>query len=451
MPTRRRASYNADTNQFLGRGGREFTPEAFRTRRPHQYQAWADTNRPEATYLADNDPQRGNNQVWYQGRAYSPQDFAAQYPEQNRRLTAYRQATGQSSTQPSSQGPTTAPASATSFDSLIQQAMDDVRSSNAANEQRYQRLWRINQRRYNELDDTFSGIRDQISADNSATDAELGRIEEGVRARRGEIAQGYDQARSEIEQVGQGALQDIGRREGENLASDEQDAVGRGIYSTTVLDALKQRTRESAGRERRDVNESIAGLRGGLQERRTGALADADAALTGTQAARAQSNQAGRLRYADVLQSRQSALDQVLGDRAGFVERRLDQGPSITDIANIVAQNNQAYEARRAAQRSQRTNLFGSLIGGAAGVLGSVLCDRRLKRDIRKVGEDSGLSVYEWRYTTSAIEAGRGEPGKYRGFMADDLAMANPSKVDHDPDGYLRITDPLYAPTRIGD
>jgi hypothetical protein len=73
---------------------------------------------------------------------------------------------------------------------------------------------------------------------------------------------------------------------------------------------------------------------------------------------------------------------------------------------------------------------------GAAGSMGAalipLLSDRRMKEDIKKVGESpTGLNIYRFEY--------KGEEKEYEGVMAQELLKTNPEAVGIRPDGYYGV------------
>ena len=58
---------------------------------------------------------------------------------------------------------------------------------------------------------------------------------------------------------------------------------------------------------------------------------------------------------------------------------------------------------------------------GTAGGLPMSLSDRRVKTDIKKVGEHEGLGIYEWKYKFM--------DGRFRGVMADEVALLRPDAL----------------------
>lgn len=74
---------------------------------------------------------------------------------------------------------------------------------------------------------------------------------------------------------------------------------------------------------------------------------------------------------------------------------------------------------------------FGSALGalGGAGIM--AFSDRRLKRDVRRIGTGAhGLPVYSWSYLW-------GEPGA--GYMADEVAAVAPHAVHVGPGGFAMV------------
>jgi hypothetical protein len=91
------------------------------------------------------------------------------------------------------------------------------------------------------------------------------------------------------------------------------------------------------------------------------------------------------------------------------------------------AQQN-AYNQQMQNQRANTQGLYG-LLGAGAQAGAFAFSDRRLKRDVRRVGElPSGLPVYRFRYLWSDDES--------VGVMADDVRNVAPHAVMRMPNGY---------------
>ena len=84
---------------------------------------------------------------------------------------------------------------------------------------------------------------------------------------------------------------------------------------------------------------------------------------------------------------------------------------------------------------SQQPSLFGQLAGAATSAAGVYVAgggkwsDRRLKRDIRRVGTlENGLPIYRFNYVWS--------PRVHVGLMADEVIRVHPEAVSENADGY---------------
>jgi hypothetical protein len=66
--------------------------------------------------------------------------------------------------------------------------------------------------------------------------------------------------------------------------------------------------------------------------------------------------------------------------------------------------------------------------------LGSFLSDDRLKKDIKKIGEQNGFNVYEWAWNGLL-----GLSGKARGVLASDVILKMPEAIEQDESGYNKV------------
>ena len=92
-----------------------------------------------------------------------------------------------------------------------------------------------------------------------------------------------------------------------------------------------------------------------------------------------------------------------------------------TDYAGIV---NQGY-ANQLGAYGQQMGAWNNIMGGLGGLGASLIMgsDRRLKRDVRRIGSRRGLNLYEYRYVWD-------RPGvKRRGYMAQEVAEVRPDAV----------------------
>lgn len=102
------------------------------------------------------------------------------------------------------------------------------------------------------------------------------------------------------------------------------------------------------------------------------------------------------------------------------------------DYAGLV---NQKYQADLASSRSAMGGLFGLL---GAGISAMPWSDRRLKENIRKVGETfNGTPIYVYNL--------KGDLTPLMGVMAQELMEKQPEAVVMDPSGYLKVN---YAEVR---
>ena len=69
-------------------------------------------------------------------------------------------------------------------------------------------------------------------------------------------------------------------------------------------------------------------------------------------------------------------------------------------------------------------------IGNVAMSAAMLFSDRRLKENLREVGEENGHKLYEFNYI--------GENEKYIGVMADEVKEKNPEAI-HNVDGYMMV------------
>lgn len=103
-------------------------------------------------------------------------------------------------------------------------------------------------------------------------------------------------------------------------------------------------------------------------------------------------------------------------------------GIPTTDYAGIVSDNyNQQLRAWQM-ENANSQNLMGGLMGLGANLI--MASDRRLKRDVQRVGEIDGLNVYEYEYVWGG--------GRRCGYMADEVRKVHPEAV-LEVDGFLAL------------
>jgi hypothetical protein len=102
---------------------------------------------------------------------------------------------------------------------------------------------------------------------------------------------------------------------------------------------------------------------------------------------------------------------------------------------NIMPMQEANYQTQVGQYNNQQAGLANGLFGlGAAGL--SLFSDRRLKKDIKKVGEfDKGLNLWSYRYKWEDDDA-----PIHVGVMADEVKGFSPWAVERDPSGFDKVS-----------
>lgn len=132
--------------------------------------------------------------------------------------------------------------------------------------------------------------------------------------------------RDMLNNYGQSALADVDREFSQKGAGIDNDLIGRGLYSSTVRDALQNRNSEAKGRTRGAVQQGIALTR-----------ANADS----------------------------QAVDRILG----VMNSREDRGPS----EGLYAAAMNALAQEKLGKQKNKSDMFGSLLGLGGSILGGLL------------------------------------------------------------------------------
>ncbi|MEZ5781813.1 MAG: tail fiber domain-containing protein [Rhizobiaceae bacterium] len=104
-----------------------------------------------------------------------------------------------------------------------------------------------------------------------------------------------------------------------------------------------------------------------------------------------------------------------------FVNTNMPTIPT-TDIAGLIQQDFQNQSSNAMAQYQAGQGIMGGLFGlGSAAIMAS---DRRVKKDVKKVGRLGNQNLYEFRYKSD----GKDTP-KTVGFMAQEVERKNPDAV----------------------
>lgn len=153
-----------------------------------------------------------------------------------------------------------------------------------------------------------------------------------------------------------------------------------------------------------------------------------------------------RLSFGDTLQqlssnallSAQPLIDRQRQDVAGLLDlgtnvagsrANIEQGLG-TNVSNLSTQIGNVLASGRIAAGQERAQTFGSVIGlgGAVGGLVSAFSDRRLKDDIRSIGNRGGHEWYTWEWNSMAGKL-LGLVGSGTGVMAQEAMVINPQAV----------------------
>src|SRR5574338_863977 len=104
--------------------------------------------------------------------------------------------------------------------------------------------------------------------------------------------------------------------------------------------------------------------------------------------------------------------------------------PFLNIGADIAGANFNAQVAQDIANQNQNAATTGGLISAGGSILGGLLAssDKRIKKDVKKVGEsESGIPEYEWTYKFDPYER------RYHGTTAQALEKVKPEAVVTDP------------------
>tara|TARA_R100000544_G_scaffold36425_1_gene24722 strand:+ start:2564 stop:3316 length:753 start_codon:yes stop_codon:yes gene_type:complete len=127
----------------------------------------------------------------------------------------------------------------------------------------------------------------------------------------------------------------------------------------------------------------------------------------------------------------QGLVNQNLMGLQGFANPNLNTGNIAQMYGNIG--NTQAEGATAANQYKQ--NQMGNLIQTGLGIAG-LFSDKRLKKDIKKIGEHKGFNIYSWSWNDLAKKLGL--KGSSTGVIAQEVQKTNPEYVDDSGD-YLKV------------
>lgn len=193
----------------------------------------------------------------------------------------------------------------------------------------------------------------------------------------------------------------------DNFGEYEKDLIKKSQEDTSLIDDAKVDSRQAASLMA-DVNQRNLDRYGAsltpAQRQAMERTQKSGSTLSSIQAV----NDA-RLRQQDLNDSLQASLISI----GQGVNVNAQQGLA-SAASNETARRN-AYEQAKAANKAATYQTVGGL--ASAAIIFSVLSDRRLKKDIKKVGvSPKGTNIYEFGYI--------GAEGRYRGVMAGEVPWA---------------------------
>lgn len=123
---------------------------------------------------------------------------------------------------------------------------------------------------------------------------------------------------------------------------------------------------------------------------------------------------------------------------AGMIPGYSGTSQSAANPADIAGLYNNQYQSQLAgynAGQSSSNSMMSGLFGlGSSALLAYGMSDRRMKRDIRRIGSwANGLGVYTYRYMWE-------KAGRHIGFMADEVRKIAPAAVLRFADGFDRVS-----------
>lgn len=196
----------------------------------------------------------------------------------------------------------------------------------------------------------------------------------------------------------------------------ETDLANRGIR---IGSAAYDRAMQGVGQNENDARQQVV-LAGGQEQSRMAGL---------DSSARAQQLQE-RYQSANDPVNRLTALLSGSQVNTPNYQTYTPQGMATTDVAGLInqgfSQQQQNYAQKNANYQATMGGLFDL---ASAGIKAS---DRRLKKDIEKVGKVDGHNVYEYHYMNEDDNA-----PKQRGVMAQEVEKTRPDAVINTPTGKM--------------
>ncbi len=192
---------------------------------------------------------------------------------------------------------------------------------------------------------------------------------------------------------------------------------------------LKQQQQNQASLETQLVN---AGIRRGTPQwdaemsRLTNANSDQlnQLALTGRSQA-----------FSEALAQRNQPLNEIIGLMSGTQIQNPNATFAQTPQSSVAGVDYTGLVNQKYQGELQQYNAGMGALGGLFGGVASIFSDRRLKKDIKRIGTlENGLPWYEFRYVWDEDES----PVKY-GVMSDEVREIRPHAIEVDASGYDKV------------
>lgn len=297
-------------------------------------------------------------------------------------------------------------------------------------------------------DAAFQNAANQQGFGQRLAGAQFGAAEDARR-----VSQGLDVAgfgAGEQERIAQGLAAQRAQQFGERLAGaefgagEDQRVFQAGLAGAQFGAGEQERlARGSEGRQEQAFQQVLARGQFGQQEDTRLFGLGMDAARFGSaedQRAFGNQNVIRDRAIQEALLQRQQPMNELAALLQGAPSLNMPQGvdPGQYGIqpGDIQGQTNANYAAqmqqwntRVANKNAMFDRAFG--LGGKLGAAFILQSDRRLKRDIRRIGERNGLPLYEYRYLFGNK--------LHVGHMADEVAKVRPDAVLTDAHGYMAV------------
>lgn len=136
-------------------------------------------------------------------------------------------------------------------------------------------------------------------------------------------------------------------------------------------------------------------------------------------------NQLRQQQIAEALQQRGMGLNEMnallSGQQVSNPQFANFSNAGVSETPNLMGAAQNQYNAAQN-QQSSRNAFLGNILGGASDLAGMYFSDRRVKRDIRRIGTHArGFGLYEFRYI--------GERGRRVGVLAQEVRRVMPEAV----------------------